>query len=138
MLPCFHKLPVPAKLNVLLEPKLELEAILQRSLPSASCVIEKPLGNSPHVKLFHHGPMLRAPSQTLLRTPPLQALLHPMALHKNLHIDQFLNALLLRQRLGALPVAAPQQIIHQQPIQPNAGPLVVLDVGQTGYVVQVL
>lgn len=31
MLPGFHKLPIPAKFNVLLQPKLKLEAILQSS-----------------------------------------------------------------------------------------------------------
>lgn len=38
MLPGFHQLPIPAKLNILLQPKLKLEAILQKSLPvSISC-----------------------------------------------------------------------------------------------------
>ena len=82
--------------------------------------------------------MLRAPSQTLLRASPPQALLHPVTLHKDIHIHQLLDPLLPRQRLGTFPVATPQQIIHQQPIQPDPGPLVVLDVRQTGNLVQVL
>ena len=52
--------------------------------------------------------MLRTPSQTLLRTPPPQALLNPMTLHKDLQIHQLLNPLLPRERLGAFPVSTPQ------------------------------
>ena len=52
--------------------------------------------------------MLRTPSQTLLRTPPPQALLNPVALHKDIHIHQLLDALLPRQRPGAVPVPTPQ------------------------------
>ena len=82
--------------------------------------------------------MLRAPSQTLLRIPLPQAFLDPMTLHKNIQIHQLLNALFFSQSPRAIPVATPQQVIHQEPIQPHPRPLVVLDVGQTGDIVQIL
>ena len=82
--------------------------------------------------------MLRAPIQTFLRTPPSQAFLDPMTLHKHIHIHQILNALFLGQRPRTVPVATPQQVIYQQPVQPHPRPLVVLDIGQTGDLVQIL
>ena len=42
VLPGFHKLPVPAKLNVLLQAKLKLEPVLQRPSTSAPRAIANP------------------------------------------------------------------------------------------------
>ena len=113
MVPGFYKLPIPAKFNVLLQTELKFEAILQ-GFPILACrAIVSSFTDKSYIKLLHHRPMLRTPSQTLLRAPFSQALLNPMALHKDLQIHQLLNALLPRQGPRTFPVSTPQQVIHQ-------------------------
>lgn len=88
--------------------------------------------------LPHQRLVLQTPRQTLVRPPVPQTLFDLMALHKDIQIHQILDPLLARQRPRTLAVPTPQQVIDQQPIQPHARPLVVLDVRQTRDLVQVL
>ena len=91
-----------------------------------------------HITLLQSLLILPPPSQRLRNPPVPQTLRHPARLHENLQIHQIFHALLPRQLARTLPIPIPEQIIHQQPIQPHTTPLIELHIRQTRDRVEVL